>query len=103
VTRLALAAFAVAALVGCGGGVDKSADVASAVKDQYPRRAVTCETGDVEYGGEKAYSCKVGGKPRCFGYVDGELVELWNERPLRPGEPGYAEGIGATVRTGPSC
>jgi hypothetical protein len=100
---IALVGLVATALAGCGGGSDESASVEVAVRGQYPNRAVTCEKSDVTYGGGHAYSCSLGGKPFCFALVDGELLPLWDERPLRPGEPGYSDQFGATVKTGPSC
>jgi hypothetical protein len=101
--RLVLAALAVAALAGCGGGADESAELEVALQVQYPNREVTCTKTDVEYGGGNAYSCTVGTKPICAILVDGELLELWDERPLRPGEKGYSPDFVATIRDGPSC
>jgi hypothetical protein len=104
IAHLVLAGGLVAiALAGCGGGSDQSADVEAAAQKQYPNRGVTCAKSDVTYGGGHAYSCRLGGKPLCLALVDGELLPLWDERPLRPGEPGYSDEFGATVRTGPSC
>lgn len=106
--RLAAAGFAVVALLaaaaaGCGGGTDDSASAEAAVQAQYPDSEATCAKSDYEYGGDKAYSCTLGAKRLCVALIDGELLELWDERPLRPGEPGYSDQFGATVRTGPSC
>lgn len=90
-------------LAGCGGGTDASADVEVAMQGQYPDRRVACERSEHEYGGSRAYSCTVGKQRICVAYLDGETLELWEERPLRPGERGYDPSIAATVRDGPSC
>jgi hypothetical protein len=100
---LAIATLLAAAVVGCGGGSDDSASAEVAVQAQYPDSEVTCSRSDYEYGGDKAYSCALGPKRLCVALVDGELLELWDERPLRPGERGYSDQFSATVRTGPSC
>lgn len=103
VVAASLAALAASALVACGGGSDASAEAEAAVQEQYPSREVSCSKSDVEYGGGPAYSCTLGRKPICVALVDGELLELWDERPLRPGERGYSDQFIATVRDGPSC
>jgi hypothetical protein len=91
-------------LAACGGGSsDASTDVEVAMQSQYSDRQVACARSDHEYGGSRAYSCTVGKKRICVAYVDGETLELWDERPLRPGERGYDPNIAATVRDGPSC
>jgi hypothetical protein len=103
VQHVVVVGLAVAALAGCGGGTDASTDVEVAMRGQYPDRQVACERSDHEYGGSRAYSCSVGKQSICVAYVDGETLELWEERPLRPGERGYDPNIAATVRDGPSC
>ena len=90
-------------LVACGGGSDSSTEVEAAVQEQYPNREIACSKSDLEYGGGPAYSCTLGRKPICVAVLDGELLELWDERPLRPGERGYSDEFIATVRDGPSC
>ena len=89
--------------IGCGGGSDETANFAAFVQEQYPNRGVTCAKSDMTYGGGHTYSCTLDGKPFCFARVDEELLPLWDERELRPGEPGYGGGFGATVKSGPSC
>ena len=100
--RLALVVLVTTALAGCGGSGD-SAKAEAAVRSQYPNRDVTCSQSDLEYGGDNAYSCTVGKRRICVALLDGEVLELWDERPLRPGEPGFDPNASATVRDGPSC
>ena len=103
VVRVALPGLVAAILVGCGGGSDETANLEALVRRQYPNRTVTCAKSDLTYGGDHAYSCRVGGKRFCFAKVDDELLPLWDERALRPGERGYDSSFGVTVKTGPSC
>jgi hypothetical protein len=100
---VALVALIAAVLVGCGGSPDETGSFEAFVQGKYPNRDVTCAKSDVTYGGGHAYSCSLDQKPFCFARVDDELLPLWDERELRPGEPGYDSDFGATVRTGPSC
>lgn len=103
VQLVVVAGLVAAAVAGCGGGSDASADVEVAMQGQYPDRVVACAQADHEYGGERAYSCNVGKKRICVAYLDGETLELWDERALRPGERGFDPNTVVTVRDGPSC
>ena len=102
VVRVGSPALVATVLVGCGGGSDGTAELEALVRRQYPSRSVTCAKSELTYGGGHAYTCRAGGKRFCFAKVDDELLPLWDERALRPGEPGYDSSFGVTVKTGPS-